>query len=301
MSFLNKAITSTLHHLPKWFAKPFAKPYVAGETIDEALKQIQLLNKKGFCATIDILGEHTKDPNEAKQIALDYCLLYKNISNSHLDCNISIKPTHIGLSISYNQAINNLETILDSAKKHNNFLRLDMESSKYTEQTIQMYRYCKSKYENVGIVIQSYLIRSQNDIKLLANKNFNSRICKGIYKEPTSLALQDHLEIKNNFLLLAKLMAKKGAYSGLATHDQDIIDQWLYWAENNNIPKDQFEFQVLYGVPMQGRLESLIENGFKVRVYVPFGPNWFDYSIRRLKENPSIAHYVLKNFFRSKN
>jgi len=301
MSFLNEVITDTLHHLPKWFAKPFAKPYVAGETIDEALKQIKFLNEKGYCATLDILGEHTLQTNEAKKIAQEYCLIYEKISDKNLDCNISVKPTHIGLSISYDKTINNLDRILKSAEKHSNFLRLDMESSNYTEKTIQMYHYCKSKYDKVGIVIQSYLIRSEKDIKLLANKNFNSRICKGIYNEPSSLAFKDHLQIKNNFLLLAKLMAKKEAYLGIATHDQDLIDQWLYWVKNNNISKQQFEFQVLYGVPMQGRLESLIERGFKVRVYVPFGPNWFDYSIRRLKENPSIVNYVLKNFFISKN
>ena len=299
MSFIDKAITNILPHLPKWFAKPFAKPYVAGETINEALNHIKTLNDKGLCATLDILGEHILKPEQAKKIAMEYCLLYDMISGNNLDCNISIKPTHIGLSISYDHVISNAETILDSAKKNNNFLRLDMESSEHTDQTIQMYKYCKSIYDKVGMVVQSYLHRSKNDIKDLANNNFNSRICKGIYKEPRSLAFQNPIDINNNFLELAKLMAKESAYSGYATHDQDLIDKLLNWIKNNKISKNLFEFQVLFGVPMQGRLDSLIKQGYKVRVYVPFGPDWFDYSIRRLKENPSIAAYVLKNFFKS--
>ena len=300
MSILNKAITSTLHHMPKWFAKPFAKPYVAGESIDEVLKQVKLLNSKGFCATIDILGEYTLKKEEAKKVTSDYCKLYDKIFENKLDCNISLKLTHIGLSISYEQTIDNISKILSFAKKYKNFLRIDMESSNFTEQTIEIYKYCKARYHNVGIVIQSYLIRSENDIRLLANKDFNCRICKGIYNEPASLAFKDYEKIKTNFLTLAKIMAEKSAYSCIATHDQDLIDKLLNWICKNNISKNQFEFQSLYGVPMQGKLESLIEKGFKVRIYVPFGSDWFDYSIRRLKENPSIAKYVVKNFLRSK-
>jgi proline dehydrogenase len=152
----------------------------------------------------------------------------------------------------------------------------------------------------VGVVIQSYLHRSIDDILFLANDQFNSRICKGIYKESEYIAYQNREEIQDNFLTLAKTMATRNAYSGFATHDQDLIDRLLDWIIKDKIPKDLFEFQVLYGVPMNGRLEALLGAGYKVRVYVPYGPDWFDYSVRRLTENPKIISYVLKNFFRKR-
>ena len=158
--------------------------------------------------------------------------------------------------------------------------------------------YCKSYYSNVGIVLQAYLFRSLNDIELLSSKDFNSRICKGIYKESNLIAIQDHKLINKNFIKMAKAMFSAGSYSGFATHNQSLIDDLLLWIQKEHIPKNRFEFQVLYGVPMQGRLEFLIKNGYKVRVYVPYGKEWFDYSIRRLKENPNIASYVLNNFFK---
>jgi Proline dehydrogenase len=188
--------------------------------------------------------------------------------------------------------------ITKTAEKFSNFLRIDMESSKVTDQTIEIYNYCKNYYSNVGIVLQAYLFRSLNDIKLLSNKDFNSRICKGIYKEPNSIAMQDHKLINNNFIKMTKAMYAAGSYSGLATHNQNLIDDLLKWIQKEHIPKNRFEFQVLYGVPMQGRLEYLIENGYKVRVYVPYGEEWFEYSIRRLKENPNIISYILNNLFK---
>jgi proline dehydrogenase len=150
------------------------------------------------------------------------------------------------------------------------------------------------------MVIQSYLHRSIDDILLLADDQFNSRICKGIYKESEYIAYQDREEIQGNFLKLAKNMVTRNAYSAFATHDQELIDRLLDWIITDKVPKDLFEFQVLYGVPMNGRLEALLGAGYKVRVYVPYGPDWFDYSVRRLKENPKIISYVLKNFFRKR-
>ena len=299
MSFFNRLITYTLPVLPKWFAKPFAKPYVAGETSGEALKHIKAINDKGFSATIDILGEQITDEDEAQNITEQYCKLYNQINQQSLNCNLSIKPTHVGLRISLDEAIVNITSILNQAKKNNNFLRLDMENSIYTDHTFEIYAHCKQHYEHVGVVIQSYLRRSQEDIERLASGNFNARICKGIYQESETIALQDREKIKDNFITLAKVMASKGAYAGYATHDQNLIDQLLDWINSENLSSDLFEFQVLYGVPMAGRLEELKNKGYKIRVYVPFGPDWFDYSVRRLKENPNIAGYVIKNMFKN--
>jgi len=299
MSFINSIITNSLPLLPRWFAKPFAKPYVAGENSDDALKQIRQLNHKGFVATLDILGEHIINKKKARQITSEYCNLYEQIEENSLECTLSVKPTHIGLSVSETEAITNMTRITKKAQEFGNFLRIDMESSKYTDQTFEILKQCKKFYNNVGVAIQAYLFRSQNDIEILGDEQFNSRICKGIYKESSTIAYQEHEDIRNNFLLLAKTMAKRGAFCGYATHDQELINRLIEWVQSENIPSHLFEFQVLFGVPMEGRLETLLENGYKVRVYVPFGPDWFDYSVRRLKENPNIAGYVISNIFKS--
>ena len=300
MSVFNSIVTSALPILPKWFAKPFAQPYVAGQTENDAVTNIRTLNEKGFSATVDILGEHVLTTEEARDITAQYCHLYDRIANESLDCNISIKPTHLGLNIALVEAMSNITTILKKAQEYENFLRIDMENSPFTDQTIQIYHHCKTIYNNVGMVIQSYLHRSIDDILFLANDQFNSRICKGIYKESEYIAYQDRGEIRDNFLKLAKTMTTQNAYSAFATHDQELIDRLLDWIITDKVPKDLFEFQVLYGVPMNGRLEALLGAGYKVRVYVPYGPDWFDYSVRRLKENPKIISYVLKNFFRKR-
>ena len=298
MTIFDSIITSSIPRLPKWFAKPFSKPYVAGETIEEALSVIRHLNSKGFSATIDILGEHTEDAGLARGLAYQYCNLYEQIENNGLDSTISVKPTHVGLSISKTEAVSNMLSILQKAKEFGNFLRIDMEDSNVTDQTFDIYKECKKIYDRVGVVIQAYLYRSENDIEVFANDQFNSRICKGIYKESKNIAYQNREDIRNNFLLLAKSMARKASFCGYATHDQALIDRILEWVESEKIAPHLFEFQSLFGVPMNGRLEQLVEKGFGVRIYVPFGPDWFDYSVRRLKENPDIAGYVISNLFK---
>ena len=298
MPIFDSIITSSIPHLPKWFAKPFSKPYVAGETVEKALLEIKNLNSQGFSATLDILGEHTEDIELARDITRQYCNLYEEIDKNNLDSTISVKPTHIGLSISKTEAVSNMLSILNRAKEFGNFLRIDMENSKVTDQTFDIYLECKKIYNRVGVVIQAYLYRSANDIENFADNQFNSRICKGIYKESKTIAYQNREDIRNNFLLLAKSMAEKGSFCGYATHDQILIDRILEWIKSESISPHLFEFQALFGVPMNGRLEQLVERGYKVRIYVPFGPDWFDYSIRRLKENPDIAGYVLSNLFK---
>ena len=298
MPIFDSIITSSIPHLPKWFAKPFSKPYVAGETVEKALLEIKNLNSQGFSATLDILGEHTEDIELARDITRQYCNLYEEIDKNNLDSTISVKPTHIGLSISKTEAVSNMLSILNRAKEFGNFLRIDMENSKVTDQTFDIYLECKKIYNRVGVVIQAYLYRSSNDIENFADNQFNSRICKGIYKESKTIAYQNREDIRNNFLLLAKSMAEKGSFCGYATHDQILIDRILEWIKSESISPHLFEFQALFGVPMNGRLEQLVERGYKVRIYVPFGPDWFDYSIRRLKENPDIAGYVLSNLFK---
>ena len=253
---INQIIASTIPVLPKWFVRFFSGPYVAGETIETALAQVQMINNNGFAATIDILGEHTMDTETASSITSDYCKLYKNINQKSLDCNLSIKPTHLGLDISFDIVKNNFERIITSAEKYSNFLRFDMESSSHTDNTLKIYNHCFKQYSKVGVVLQAYLKRSLSDIETLAKPGFNARICKGIYKENPSIAYQDPDDIRNNFLKMAEIMILKKAYACYATHDQGLIDKILDLVKKYELSKNRFEFQVLYGVPMNGRLEE---------------------------------------------
>ena len=294
---INKIIASSVAIFPKWFIELFSKSYVAGYSSNEVLSIVEKLNNKGFSATIDILGEHVKDLETSKNITRQYCELFDNINLKSIDSNISVKPTHVGLDISKNVALENFNEIIDIAKEKSNFLRIDMESSDNTDDTFEIYNSLKNKYTGVGVVLQAYLKRSINDIENLADSKFNARICKGIYKEDSEIAYKEKDMINSNFLEMAKLMLQKNSYACFATHDQQLIDSLVELVEKMKIETTKFEFQVLYGVPMNGKLEKLISKGYKVRIYVPFGPDWYEYSLRRLKENPNIAGYVIKNLF----
>ena len=294
---INKLIASSIPILPKWFIKLFSNPYVAGETIDDVLQHIKAINQKGFSATVDILGEHVSDKETSRLITTNYCELYDKINQESLDCNLSVKPTHLGLELSLDTALKNFETLINKAKECSNFLRLDMENSPHTDNTFKIYNHCKNIHHNVGVVLQAYLKRSVDDAKKLAGKGFSARICKGIYKESSKIAYHDQNEIRDNFLKLVEIMIQKKAYACYATHDQYLIDKIIEIILKRKLKSNQFEFQVLYGVPMDGRLEELIKKGYKVRVYVPFGSEWYEYSLRRLKENPNIVGYIIKNLF----
>ena len=294
---INKLIASSVSVFPKWFIELFSKSYVAGYNSNEVLSIVEELNGQGFSATIDILGEHVKDLDISKNITQQYCELFENINSKSIDSNISVKPTHIGLDISKNVVLENFNKIIEVAKEKSNFLRIDMESSNNTDDTFEIYNSLKNKYPGVGVVLQAYLKRSIDDIENLADLKFNARICKGIYKEDSEIAYKERDMINNNFLEMAKLMLQKNSYACFATHDQQLIDSLVELVEKMKIETTKFEFQVLYGVPMNGKLEKLISKGYKVRIYVPFGPDWYEYSLRRLKENPNIAGYVIKNLF----
>ena len=184
------------------------------------------------------------------------------------------------------------------AKKHHNFLRLDMENSPYISETITLYKEALEVYADIGIVLQAYMYRSIDDLNALANEQFNCRVCKGIYIESEDIAYTDYEKIRENYIKLVQTGLQKGSYIGIAGHDEYLINNLYQWIQDNNIPKTQYEFQVLYGVPMEKILQKLMQEGNKIRVYVPYGDNWYDYSIRRLKENPKMAGYIIKNLFK---
>ena len=298
MSWINSSIVSMLRILPRWSIHPFAKTYVAGESVEETVLVVKKVNNLGFTCTLDILGEHVQSGAEAENITQEYCDLYDVIANENLDCNISIKLTHIGLALDKNIAAENLVRILRQAKLHSNFCRIDMEDSPYTQRTIDLYKDCVSKYPNIGIVLQAYLKRSLEDARALNAPGFNTRICKGIYNEPETIALLDRTAIQDNFFQITKEILSGNGFAAIATHDIPLIDRIDEWIESTQVSSDRFEFQVLYGVPMSDRLERLLDKGYTVRQYVPFGKEWFDYSLRRLKENPKIMSYVLGNLFK---
>ena len=299
MKLINNLIIQILPFLPKFLVKIVASPYIAGITDEEMLQNVEKLNRKGFKVAIDILGEHVKTENEAEEITKRYIRIYDEINKRNLLANISIKLTHIGQDLGIDIVRNNLSKLVEAAKKNNNFLRLDMENGPYTSETIQLYKEMFNNYNQIGIVIQAYLHRSIDDIKALSNDKFNVRICKGIYVEDPHLVLNDYNDIRENYISLVKESLNNGSYVGIATHDEFLIDSLYSWILENNISKDRYEFQVLHGVPMQKKLKKLMEDGNIVRVYLPYGDNWYDYSVRRLKENPKMAGYIIKNLFSS--
>ena len=284
--------------MPRWTIHPFAKTYVAGETVQETVLVVKKVNDRGFTCTLDILGEHVQSTSEAKNITQEYCDLYDVIAADNLNCNISIKLTHIGLTLDKTIAADNLVRILKQAKKHDNFLRIDMENSPYTQKTIDLYKNCVSDYPNMGMVLQAYLKRSLKDARNLNRPGFNTRVCKGIYDERETIAIKDRAAIQDNFFNITKEILSGNGFAAIATHDIPLIDRIDEWIESTQISSDRFEFQVLYGVPMSGRLEQLLKKGYTVRQYVPFGQDWYNYSLRRLKENPKIISYVLGNLFK---
>ena len=298
MSWVNSSIVSMIRIMPRWFIHPFARTYVAGESIEETVPVVKKVNDRGFTCTLDILGEHVQSAAAAENITREYCDLYDVIATENMNCNISIKLTHIGLALDKNIAAVNLVRILKQAKLHSNFCRIDMENSPYTQQTIDLYKDCVSKYPNIGIVLQAYLKRSLEDAHALNTATFNTRICKGIYNEPETIALQDRTAIQDNFFQIIKEILLGNGFAAIATHDIPLIDRIDEWIESTQVSSNRFEFQVLYGVPMSGRLERLLDKGYTVRQYIPFGKEWLDYSLRRLKENPKIMSYVLGNLFK---
>ena len=294
---INNILASSVSVMPKWFIKLFSKSYIAGHRPKEVIDIVKNLNSQGFSATIDILGEHINSQDKTNSVTKEYIQIYNDIAKNSVDSNISVKPTHIGLDISMDLALENFKILINKASESSNFLRIDMESSINTDSTFKIYDDLFKIYPKVGVVLQAYLKRSIADIEKLAGPGFNARICKGIYKENKNIAYQDPEDISKNFLRMAKAMLAKNSYACYATHDLQLIDDLVLLTKEMDADPSKFEFQVLYGVPMKGKLKKLLKSGYKVRVYVPYGPDWYDYSIRRIKENPNIAGYVIKNLF----
>jgi len=275
----------------------FARRFIAGSTMEESVNAIKELNKKGVMATLDLLGEDTEKIEDAENCANEYLNILDTIEKNNLKSHASIKLTQMGLDIDEKKCEQIVERIIKRAKEYNNFVRIDMEDSEHTEVTLRIFFNLREKYDNVGIVIQSYLYRSEADVEKINSTKSKVRLCKGAYKEPKSVAYPSKKDVDNNFVILMKKLMTEGIYPAIATHDKKMIDATIKFAEEKNIDKNDYEFQMLYGI-RRDLQEKLVNDGYNMRVYVPFGTEWFPYFSRRLAERPANLLFIMKNFFK---
>lgn len=280
-------------------AKKFASRFVAGETLDEALAVVRELNAKGITASLDLLGESVTNEREARQTGRDYLTILDRIHEQKLDANVSLKLTAMGLDISEELCVSIMHEVLDRAQQYGTFVRLDMEGSAYTDRTLSLFydRLYPAYRENVGIVLQSYLYRTWPDVEKAIEARCRVRICKGAYKEPASVAFPDKKDVDKNYMKCMQALMERGTYPGLATHDPEIIAEAKRFAKERNIDSSRFEFQMLYGV-RRDMQQQLVEEGYRMRVYVPFGTQWYPYLMRRLAERPANVMFITGNVVR---
>ena len=277
--------------------------FVAGRQVEDALRVTQNLNTAGLSVSIDNLGENVINAAEARQSAELYRQLLEQIAARKLDANISLKLTHMGLDIDPQLAHEHVTALVSqaAAMQPQNFVRVDMEGSTYTQRTIDFVSELHRMPGNrgcVGAVIQSYMRRSEDDVAKLLQDGIRIRLCKGAYREPAEIAYQEKSEVDGNYIKLMKILLKSGIYHGLATHDEKMINEAKAFAMREQIPRDSFEFQMLYGI-RRDLQKSLVREGWRTRVYVPFGTEWYPYLMRRLAERPANALFIAKNLFRS--
>lgn len=290
-------IVSATSLMPKNIVHLFSQRYIAGESITDGIKKVKELNAKGIYATMDVLGESITNREEALAARNDSMQVLDAIVEHGLKANLSIKPTQMGLSIDEDFAYENVLHLVEKASKINSFVRIDMEDSMYTDKTINLFKRIYEKYDCVGIVLQAYLKRTYSDVLNLNPLGTNYRLCKGIYVEPPTIAYQNRQDVRDNFMKCLLAMLKNGNYVGIATHDDYLIRESYKLINQLNIPSDKFEFQMLLGVKEDLR-DKINADGYKIRVYVPFGKDWYAYSLRRLKENPHIARHIFLNIFK---
>lgn len=299
---LNKIITGLLPYMPKravWF---FSRRYIAGETLDEAMAACRALNGGGMKITLDLLGEFITDLAEAGRTRDEYLRIIDRVQAAGIDGNYSLKPTSFGLLLDREACYRNVREVVARAASHGRFIRIDMEDSSCTSAEIELYRRLKAEFpRSVGLVLQAYLRRTHADIAALMELHseespLNFRLCKGIYVEPAELAYTDPGEIVRHYLEDLEALLRDGVYVGIATHDRRLVEGAFALIEKYKVPRERYEFQMLYGVTPELR-RSVLERGHVMRVYLPFGRDWFAYSARRLKENPRIVSHILKAFF----
>ncbi|MBC8320967.1 MAG: proline dehydrogenase family protein [Bacteroidetes bacterium] len=288
--------------MPQKLVWVFSKRYIAGQTLEEATNIAKKLNLEGNMVTIDLLGEFITDISEAEKNKDEYLEIINSVEKNDINGNYSLKPTMFGLLIDKEACYKLIREIVKKAVEHDNFVRIDMEDSQCVDREIELFRKLKKEFpKNVGLVLQSYMRRTMNDINDMldlhsADNPVNYRLCKGIYIEPENIAYKKYEEINAHFLEDLEYMFTKGIYPGIATHDEKLVNGAYNLIEKYKVPNDKFEFQMLFGVTPALR-KSILDKGYRMRIYVPFGKNWFAYSTRRLKENPKMAQEIIKALF----
>jgi proline dehydrogenase len=298
MGILDKAIANSVPAIPRPVVRRISRRYIAGDTLEEAVATVRDLNRSGCVATIDLLGESTQSKADAARTLREYEKVIDVLDKHDLESGISVKLTGLGLTINEELCRANLEQIVSYAGEKGRFVRVDMEDSPYTSVTLDMVIDLHERHENVGAVIQAYMRRSLDDVVRLTEAGISVRLCKGIYDEPRRIAYKDFDTVRENYRLLLEELLRGGSYVGIATHDEFLVWHALRLIHQLEVPKDRYEFQMLLGVDEELR-GILVGAGHKLRVYVQFGKDWYEYSSRRLKENPKIAGYVAKDVFAS--
>jgi proline dehydrogenase len=297
LALLDRAIVNVLPAVPKGVVRRISSRYIAGTELTDAVGVVSQLNEAGKMATIDVLGEEITSVDEAMEIMREYRYVFETIEREHLDSNVSVKLTALGLKLGYGLCCRNLEKVVSHAAEVGNFVRIDMEDSSTTDDTLRLYRQLRDDgLDNVGVVLQARLRRTLDDIDSLADLTPNVRICKGIYVEPAEIAFQDFDEVRESYVAALEKLLDGGSYVGIATHDEWLITEGKRAVEERGLQREQYEFQMLLGV--RRRLaSSLVEEGNRLRIYVPYGEQWYAYSMRRLQENPKIAGYIAADTF----
>lgn len=298
----NKFIAAILPYFPKKVIWIFSRSYISGETMADAMRVSKELNSKGIKVTLDVLGEFIKSLDEAEENKQEYLDLIDETQKNGIDGNYSLKPTSFGLLIDPEVCYRLMREIVAKAASFNNFCRIDMEDSPCTDLEIELYRRLHAEFpKNVGLVVQAYLRRTHSDLEKMLDMNTpeiptSYRLCKGIYVEPAAIAYKKYEEINKNFLQDLEFMFRNKIYVGIATHDKPLIEGAYELIKKYNVPRNMYEFQMLYGVT-PGLRKSIVDAGHVMRIYVPFGKKWFGYSTRRLKENPKMASHIIKAIF----
>lgn len=293
MSVFNRLLVATLPLAPRFVVGRVAARYVAGSTLDDALRVVRDLNRQGAMATIDLLGEEVSERDKALAAVEEYLRVFAAIDEQKLDSNVSIKLTLLGLKIDEGFCRDNVERIAAAARQRGNFVRIDMEDHTCTDATLRIYRELQARHGNLGVVLQAYMRRTLADIAELPREGANVRLCKGIYVEPRRVAWKGYQTVRANFVAALEKLIAHGVYPAVATHDEYLSCAASAILDRHGLARERYEFQMLLGVDQQLR-DILIAAGHRLRVYVPYGSDWYPYSIRRLRENPEIARHVLR-------
>lgn len=295
MGLFGRLVVGCLPFIPKPLVGFVAKPYVAGSTLADAVNKIRQLNAEGAMVTVDVLGESVASKDKAIEYVEKYEQVLAALSAEQLDGNISIKPTMLGLNLDEQFCSEQFDRLYTKAREFDNWIRIDMEDHPYTDSTLRVHRQMYEKYGTAGTVLQSYMRRTLQDIDELPRPS-NIRLCKGIYIEPEEIAWRDFHKVRENFVAALDRLFTLGHYVGIATHDEYLVEAGMKAVEQHGLSRDQYEFQMLLGVKPRLR-RRIIAAGHRLRVYVPFGPDWYPYSTRRLRENPDLAVHIVRAFF----